>query len=201
MNDNFAKLAEALYVAEKKAREDIESRAKVRQQVSRRQQEQKEMEFRNLAAAARDRRSLVGAAGGAGAGASAAAEREAEDDYEPAPSEADLEAKDRRDQVRAELKREREREARVERAKKSKLGHREEERDVSEAIALGKALPKSCVSSHPSHHRVLLNSSHDVFFVESSGKSPCSTRACTISLRACPPASVLKTVRGFTLFD
>jgi hypothetical protein len=59
INDNFAKLSESLYVAEKKAREDIEARARIRQTATRKQQEMKEVEFRNLAAAARDRNSAL----------------------------------------------------------------------------------------------------------------------------------------------
>ncbi len=60
VSDGFAKLSEALYVAERKAREEVEARAKLRVAVSRKQKEQQEMEMRNLAAAAREKRTVGG---------------------------------------------------------------------------------------------------------------------------------------------
>ena len=60
VNDGFAKLSESLYVAEKKAREEIEASAKLRVAVSRKHKEQQELEFRSMAAAARDKRTVGG---------------------------------------------------------------------------------------------------------------------------------------------
>lgn len=58
-----------------------------------------------------------------------------------------MDDKDERDQLRLERKRDREREARMDRSKKPKttnvVAGREQERDISESIALGKQMPKS----------------------------------------------------------
>ena len=53
INDNFAKLSEALYVAEQKARESVEARARVQKQVLTREKEQREDDLRALAQKAR----------------------------------------------------------------------------------------------------------------------------------------------------
>jgi len=53
INDNFAKLSEALYVAEQKARESVEARARVQKQVLTREKEQREDDLRAMAQKAR----------------------------------------------------------------------------------------------------------------------------------------------------
>ncbi|KAL3532515.1 hypothetical protein ACH5RR_006036 [Cinchona calisaya] len=49
INDNFAKLSEALYVAEQKAREAVAMRSKVQKEMMMKEKEKKEMELRELA--------------------------------------------------------------------------------------------------------------------------------------------------------
>lgn len=68
INDGFAKLTEALYVAESKAREAVETRAKLQREVMAKEKERKERELRELAMRARMDR-----LGGNAAGAAAAA--------------------------------------------------------------------------------------------------------------------------------
>lgn len=77
INDNFAKVAEALLIAERKARQEVETRAAITKKLALKEKEDKEAELRALAAKARLERSGVaqlvpdfeGVAGGAAAGA------------------------------------------------------------------------------------------------------------------------------------
>ncbi|KAF1775001.1 SKI-interacting protein, SKIP [Phytophthora cactorum] len=127
VNDNFASLSEALAIAERKAREEVNMRAQVQKKLAMKQKEQKENELRELASKApdsddeedRSRRRRSSSAG-----------RYSDD-------ESDTEGQRERDQIRRERKKEREREMRMEKmGKKGKLA-RDEDRDISEKIALG----------------------------------------------------------------
>jgi SNW domain-containing protein 1 len=124
ISDNFAKLSESLYIAERNAREEVEKRAHIQKKLAAKDKERKEDELRELAQRAREERAV-------------------------APPPAQLEELDReevaeRDELRHERKRERERERRLENkdGKRSKMT-RDAERDVSERIALGQAVPNS----------------------------------------------------------
>mmetsp|Transcript_13928 Transcript_13928/g.50722 ORF Transcript_13928/g.50722 Transcript_13928/m.50722 type:complete len:611 (-) Transcript_13928:52-1884(-) len=87
INDNFAKLSEALYIAEQKAREAVEMRAKIQKELQLKEKSKKEQELRDLAMKARMER----AGGGSGLAAREAGEartrpatdREVERDDEP----------------------------------------------------------------------------------------------------------------------
>uniref|UniRef100_A0A8D3D1C8 SNW domain-containing protein 1 n=1 Tax=Scophthalmus maximus TaxID=52904 RepID=A0A8D3D1C8_SCOMX len=59
INENFAKLAEALYIADRKAREAVEMRAQVEKKVAQKEKEKKEEKLRELAQMARDRRAGI----------------------------------------------------------------------------------------------------------------------------------------------
>ncbi|KAF5748550.1 SNW/SKI-interacting protein [Tripterygium wilfordii] len=59
INDNFAKLSEALYVGEQKAREAVAMRSKVQKEMLMKEKERKEQELRALAAKARSERTGV----------------------------------------------------------------------------------------------------------------------------------------------
>ncbi|KAF8779883.1 hypothetical protein HU200_002150 [Digitaria exilis] len=124
INDNFAKLSEALYVAEQKAREAVQMRSKVQRELQLKEKERKEQELRALAQKARMERT-----GGPPASSGVPAE--------------EREARIERDRIREERRRERERERRLEAkdaamGKKSKIT-RDRDRDISEKIALGMA--------------------------------------------------------------
>ncbi|CAA3008246.1 SNW SKI-interacting -like [Olea europaea subsp. europaea] len=150
INDNFAKLSEALYVAEQKAREAVAMRSKVQKEMMMKEKEKKEMELRELARKARSERTGVAPA----AAAQMPSERGAINsddmsvDYErvrDAPKESKEEREERlqREKIREERRRERERERRLEAkdaamGKKSKIT-RDRDRDISEKVALGMA--------------------------------------------------------------
>lgn len=118
INDNFAKLSEALYIAERNAREEIEKRAMIRRKLLLKEKAAKEEELRLLAEKAR-------------------LEREAADREIATAKGDDMEALREREAVREERKRERERDRRLENAGKKTKMMRDRERDVSEKIALG----------------------------------------------------------------
>jgi SNW domain-containing protein 1 len=70
INDNFAKLSEALYISEQKAREAVEMRSKIQREIMAKEKEKKETELRELAQRARMER-----AGGVAAGTGGLASR------------------------------------------------------------------------------------------------------------------------------
>ncbi|CAH2987430.1 unnamed protein product [Chilo suppressalis] len=124
INENFSKLAEALYIADRKAREAVEARAQLERRLAQREKEKKEEHLRMLAQRARDHRAGI-----------RAPEEEAE---QPEPDESGLTAAER-DKLRAERHKDRQRERNLARAapdKRSKLV-KDRERDISEQIALG----------------------------------------------------------------
>ena len=117
ISENFAKLAEALYIADRKARDAVEMRAQLEKKLAQKEKEKKEEHLRQLAQKAREERAGIRTVG--------AAEKD-EDVRE-------------RDQMRYERHKERARDRNLARAapdKRTKL-QKERERDISEQIALG----------------------------------------------------------------
>ena len=57
INDKFAKLAESLYIADRKAREAVETRANLERKLAQREKDKKEQMLSNLAEEARKKRS------------------------------------------------------------------------------------------------------------------------------------------------
>ncbi|XP_057667186.1 puff-specific protein Bx42 [Diorhabda carinulata] len=120
INENFAKLAEALYIADRKAREAVETRAQLEKKLAQKEKEAKEEHLRQLAQKARDERAGIKTATGHSRGTVDEEEHE-------------------RDLLRQDRHKERARDRNLARAapdKRSKL-QRERERDISEQIALG----------------------------------------------------------------
>jgi len=113
INDKFAKLAESLYIADRKAREAVETRATLEKKLAQKDKEKNERKLRELAEKARQERSGI----------------------HTAPQDTD-EAK--RNEIRKDRQKEREREKRLQKAgdKKTKK-NRDDDRDISEQIALG----------------------------------------------------------------
>ncbi|KAK9813503.1 hypothetical protein WJX73_002946 [Symbiochloris irregularis] len=161
ISDNFAKFTESLFVAEQHARQAVEMRTKVQQEMAAREKAKKDAELRNLAIRARmDRMGNPG---------TSAADRDAgtvpshagvdlpgpPDEGYPLPpppaggrgaskeSREERAERSRRDEIREDRRRERDRERRLDErdrhgVKKSKLT-RDADRDISEKIALGQA--------------------------------------------------------------
>ncbi|XP_020578545.1 SNW/SKI-interacting protein [Phalaenopsis equestris] len=153
INDNFAKLSEALYVAEQKAREAVAMRSKVQRELMLKEKERKEQELRALAQKARSERTGIAPAPTAPAHNKAMLDDVEDDDddlgmerHEPSLRKETREEREerlQRDKIREERRRERERERRLEAkdaamGKKSKIT-RDRDRDISEKVALGMA--------------------------------------------------------------
>lgn len=66
INENFAKLAEALYIADRKAREAVEMRAQLEKKLAQKEKEKKEDHLRQLAQKAREERAGIKSAAALG---------------------------------------------------------------------------------------------------------------------------------------
>lgn len=150
INDNFAKFSEALFVADRHAREEVRQRSLMQQKLAQKEKESKEESLRLLAQRAREERGGLApkptAQSQAALKSSLAAygsdsESGAESDED---SEDDEESRKIRDQMRQEKRRERERELRMNNMgteQRAKQMARQQNRDISEKVALGLAKP------------------------------------------------------------
>ncbi|KAG6854740.1 mRNA splicing protein [Blastosporella zonata] len=149
INDNFAKFSEALFVADRHAREEVRQRSLMQQKLAQKEKEKKEENLRMLAQRAREERGGIAPKPTA---ASQAAMKSTLADYgsdsgsgsESEGSEEDEEARKIRDQMRQEKRRERERELRMNNMgteQRAKQLARQQNRDISEKVALGLAKP------------------------------------------------------------
>ena len=124
INDNFAKLSESLYIAERVAREEVAKRAEIEKRIKLKEKEKKEDMLRKLAQEARMERAT----------SQVTEEEEVEE-------EGGDNGRRERDQIRYQRQKERERELRLQRNKS--MASRNEERDISERVALGMAAPQA----------------------------------------------------------
>lgn len=118
INEKFANLSEALSIAERKAREAVETRAQMERKLAQKEKEKKEEILRTLAQKAREGRAGIGSV----------------------PEEVK-----ERNEIRREMNRERQRERNLERVAPERRRKivRQRERDISEQIALGLANPNA----------------------------------------------------------
>jgi len=120
VNDKFAALSEDLYLAERKAREEIKIRNDMIRQKKVREEEIREVQLRDLATQARQQRNEL-----------------AEQPVQEGENSREAEERRQRMEVLKDRQREIERDQRLELAGKKNKTSREEDRDVSERIALG----------------------------------------------------------------
>jgi SNW domain-containing protein 1 len=153
INDGFAQFSEALNLADRHAREEVRQRSMMQQKLAAKEKAAKEDHLRQLAQRARDERSGISAhdasrlseastLGGGGGGLSAAMAGYSSDSDSDSDEDEDDEAAKDRDRVRQERKRERERDMRMSNIgteQRAKMLAREENRDISEKVALGLA--------------------------------------------------------------
>ncbi|KAJ7578474.1 SKIP/SNW domain-containing protein [Mycena floridula] len=150
INDNFAKFSEALFVADRHAREEVRQRSLMQQKLAQKEKEAKEENLRMLAQRKREERG--GLVAPRPTAQTAAAMKSTLADYgsdsgegsDSDDSAEDEEAKKVRDDMRQEKRREREREMRMNNMgaeQRAKQMARQQNRDISEKIALGLAKP------------------------------------------------------------
>ena len=159
INSNFATLSESLYVAEQQARQEVRLRAQVQNKITMQEKDRREDELRKLANQARlersaavDRELQIPTSSSDKHSYNEIVDRKSQQssisDHEDVHNEAtqkDLDGNDdddavaasQRERLRKERRRERERELRQENLSSSKKQKLEQERDVSEKIALG----------------------------------------------------------------
>ena len=142
INDKFAQFAEALFTADRHARDEVKQRAQMQQKLAEKERMQKEEQLRLLAQKAREERAMVGRrqsrarsySGSRSRSASSSSRSDTEDD----------EAAREREQMRRERRQENEKQLRQSRMgteRRIQMIAREQNRDISEKVALGLAKP------------------------------------------------------------
>jgi len=142
INDKFAALSEDLYLSERKAREEIKIRNDMVKNRKAREEELRERQLQDMAKQAREAKEDINS-------------------YRPQEGETAEEATERqaRQKILNDRKREIERDRRMEVAGKKQKRDREEDRDISEAIALGQAAKPTNVSGESLFDARLFNQS------------------------------------------
>ncbi|KAI9807084.1 MAG: mRNA splicing protein [Sarcosagium campestre] len=151
INDKFAQFAEALFTADRHAREEVRQRAQMQQKLAEKEKAQKEDHLRMLAQKAREERSAAAAAANGGRRRASRTSRSPSGSRSRASSVSsrsaaseDDEAVRERLEMRKERRREDEREMRQKRMgneRRMQMMAREQNRDISEKVALGLAKP------------------------------------------------------------
>ena len=156
INDNFAKLSEALYMADRHAREEVRSRSVMQQKIAQKEKEKKEDHLRQLAQKARENRMRQISPERRSRSRSIDSRRSASPRSDTrrrrsrSRSNSDDENLRERERLRRERRQDAERAMRVGRmGKDAQLKHleRESNRDISEKIALGLAKPTASKES------------------------------------------------------
>lgn len=141
INDKFAQFAEALFTADRHAREEVKQRAQMQQKIAEKERAQKEDQLRMLAQKAREDRTASkrysrarSRSDSRGRSASSSSRSESEND----------EATREREQMRRERRQQNEKQLRQSRMgpeRRIQMIAREQNRDISEKVALGLAKP------------------------------------------------------------
>ncbi|CZR56691.1 probable SNW domain-containing protein 1 [Phialocephala subalpina] len=144
INDKFAQFAEALFTADRHAREEVKQRALMQQRLAEKEKSQKEEHLRMLAQKAREERAGAGAGSGRRASRTSRSRSGSYSDSESERSGSDDEEVREREKMRADKRREEERKLRQSRMgaeRRVQMMAREQNRDISEKVALGLAKP------------------------------------------------------------
>ena len=142
INDKFATLSESLNTADRHARQEVQQRAVMQQKLAERERMEKEDQLRMLAQKAREERSMAGRRASHARSHSRSRSRSASS-YSRSDSE-DEDATREREQMRRERRQENEKQLRQSRMgteRRIQMLAREQNRDISEKVALGLAKP------------------------------------------------------------
>ncbi|EXJ93511.1 pre-mRNA-processing protein 45 [Capronia coronata CBS 617.96] len=147
INDKFAQFAEALFTADRHAREEVKLRAQMQQKLAEKEKMAKEEHLREMARKAREERQ---AAAGRRRDSDSQSRRRSRSysgssyDSKPRSDDSEDEAAKERERARRERRAENERQLRQSRMgaeKRIQMMAREQNRDISEKVALGLAKP------------------------------------------------------------
>lgn len=144
INDKFAQFAEALFTADRHAREEVKQRALMQQRLAEKEKSQKEDHLRMLAQKAREERAGVGSGRRASRTSRSRSGSYSDSGSSRSGSGSDDEEVREREKARAEKRREEERKLRQSRMgaeRRVQMMAREQNRDISEKVALGLAKP------------------------------------------------------------
>jgi SNW domain-containing protein 1 len=144
VNDNHAKLAEALYATQRSAREELKLRQAMQEKLAQKESAEKEERLRELARRAREEQAKRPPSTSV-SGERRSRSRSRSPSRRGASSDDEDDESRRRQRIREERRREAERELRMSRVgaeRRVKMMAREQDRDISERVALGVAKPK-----------------------------------------------------------
>lgn len=152
INDKFAQFAEALFTADRHAREEVNMRAKMQQKLAEKEKLAKEEHLRDMAKKAREERAAANATSRPrrDSGSKRRSRSRSYSDSYSSRSESDYDSEDERAHQRAQARKERReedqrqlRQSRMGTEKRLQAMAREQNRDISEKVALGLAKPTS----------------------------------------------------------
>ncbi|CAD6453535.1 f409a6a1-3c5c-4ef7-81a5-6f2826341972 [Sclerotinia trifoliorum] len=144
INDKFAQFAEALFTADRHAREEVKQRALMQQRLAEKEKAQKEDHLRILAQKAREERAGAGAGSRRRDSRSSRSRSGSYSDSDSERSNSNDEELREREKMRQEKRRDEERKLRQSRMgteRRIQMMAREQNRDISEKVALGLAKP------------------------------------------------------------
>ena len=146
INDKFAQFAEALFTADRHAREEVKQRAAMQQKVAERERMEKEDQLRMLAQKAREDQSMATRGTSHAKFPLSSRSRSSSGSFSNSEDEATRE----REQMRRERRQENEkqfRQSRMGTERRVQMLAREQNRDISEKVALGLAKPTQSAES------------------------------------------------------
>jgi SNW domain-containing protein 1 len=144
INDKFAQFSEALFMADRHAREEVRQRAQMQQKLAEKEKAQKEENLRMLAQKAREERAGAGRRRRGSSGSRDSRSRSRSYSYSDSASDSEDPDIREREQARQDKRREEERKLRQSRMgaeRRMQVMAREQNRDISEKVALGLAKP------------------------------------------------------------
>lgn len=144
INDKFAQFSEALFMADRHAREEVKQRALMQQRLAEKEKQQKEDHLRMLAQQAREEKAGGGSSSRRRRSRSGSYDSRSDSDDDASSYDSDDSAVREREEARKERRREEERKLRQSRMgaeRRVQVMAREQNRDISEKIALGLAKP------------------------------------------------------------
>ncbi|BCR98857.1 SKIP/SNW domain-containing protein [Aspergillus luchuensis] len=150
INDKFAQFAEALFTADRHAREEVRLRAQMQQKLAEKEKAQKEEHLRALAQKAREERAAASSSRRDSRAGSRSPSRSVSRSPSPYSASEDEDAARDRERMRRERRQEAERQLRQSRMgteRRIQMMAREQNRDISEKVALGLAKPTQASES------------------------------------------------------
>ena len=169
INDKFSQLADALHTADRHAREEVKKRATMQQLLAEKAKAQKEDELRALAQQARQRRAPAGTrrrSSSASSRDSRSRSRGSSPDSRSSSRDSDVRAREKARNEAAQERQKQLRQSRMGTERRLQMLAREQNRDISEKIALGLAKPTQSSESMYDSRLFNQNSGFDAGFNE-----------------------------------